>query len=65
MLLDQVVDLDLVKREVKLKTRTLPYDYLVLALGSRNNYFGHPEWEQFAPGLKTLEDAVTIRSRDL
>ena len=65
VLLDQVVDLNLAKREVKLKTRTLPYDYLVLALGSRNNYFGHPEWEQFAPGLKTLEDAVTIRSRVL
>jgi NADH dehydrogenase len=65
VLLDQVVDLDLVKREVTLKTRTLPYDYLVLALGSRNFYFGHPEWEQFAPGLKTLADAVGMRSRVL
>jgi NADH dehydrogenase len=65
VLLDQAVDLDLAGRKVILKTRALSYDYLVLALGGRNNYFGHPEWEQFAPGLKTLEDAVGIRSRVL
>jgi NADH dehydrogenase len=63
--LDQVVDVNLAKREVLLRTKTLTYDYLVLALGGRNNYFGHPEWEQFAPGLKTLDDAVRIRSRAL
>ena len=44
---------------------TLPYDYLVLALGGRTSYFGHPEWEPFAPGLKTLDDALRIRSRVL
>src|SRR5882757_2993858 len=49
VLLDQVVDLNLAKREVVLETKTLSYDYLVLALGGRNNYFGHPEWEKFAP----------------
>lgn len=38
-----------------------PYDYLVFALGGRTSYFGHPEWEQFAPGLKSLEDAQRIR----
>jgi NADH dehydrogenase len=65
VLLDQVVDLDLAKREVVLQTKKLPYDYLVLALGGRNNYFGHPEWEEFAPGLKTINDAVRIRSRVL
>ena len=42
-----------------------PYDYLVLALGSMTSYFGHPEWEQFAPGLKTIEDALRIRSQIL
>src|SRR5580698_5312282 len=65
VLLDQVVDFDLAKREIVLQTKRLPYDYLVLALGGRNNYFGHPEWEQFAPGLKTINDAVRIRSRVL
>src|SRR6202035_1238802 len=39
----------------------LPYDTLVLATGARHAYFGHDEWEPFAPGLKTLEDATTLR----
>src|SRR3954469_16434640 len=42
---------------------TLAYDTLVLATGARHAYFGHDEWEPFAPGLKTLEDATTIRRR--
>jgi NADH dehydrogenase len=65
VLLDQVLDFDLVQRAVMLQQRRLPYDYLVLALGGSTSYFGHPEWEQFAPGLKTLEDALRIRSRVL
>jgi NADH dehydrogenase len=44
---------------------TLDYDYLIVAPGSSHVYFGHPEWEQFAPGLKTLEDAFEIRGRVL
>jgi NADH dehydrogenase len=44
---------------------TLPYDTLVLATGARHAYFGHDEWETYAPGLKTLEDATTIRRRIL
>src|SRR5580658_5972947 len=44
---------------------TLPYDSLVLATGARHAYFGHDEWEPFAPGLKTLEDATTLRRRIL
>jgi NADH:ubiquinone reductase (H+-translocating) len=44
---------------------TLPYDTLVLATGARHAYFGHDEWEPFAPGLKTLEDATTLRRRIL
>ena len=43
----------------------VPYDTLVLATGARHAYFGHDEWEQFAPGLKTLEDATTLRRRIL
>src|SRR5262245_33385556 len=43
----------------------IPYDYLVLATGARHSYFGHDEFEQFAPGLKSLADAVAIRNRIL
>ncbi len=61
VLLDEVRDLNLAAKEVVLRERTLIYDYLVLAAGGRTTYFGHPEWEQFAPGLKSLEDAIRIR----
>ncbi len=61
VLLDEVRDLNLMTKEVTLRARTLHYDYLVLAAGGRTTYFGHPEWEQFAPGLKSLEDAIRIR----
>ena len=43
----------------------IEYDYLVLALGAQHSYFGHPEWEEYAPGLKTLEQAIEIRRRIL
>jgi NADH dehydrogenase len=43
----------------------IPYDYLILATGSRHSYFGHDEWEPLAPGLKSLEDAREIRQRFL
>ena len=61
VLLEQVLDLDLAGRRVILDRNTLSYDYLVVALGGGTSYFGHPEWEQFAPGLKSLEDAIRIR----
>src|SRR2546427_5001926 len=65
VLLEQVAGFDLSHRQVLLENSALSYDYLVLALGGRTSYFGHPEWEQFAPGLKTLNDALRIRSRVL
>jgi NADH:ubiquinone reductase (H+-translocating) len=65
VLLDQVVDLKLAHRQVFLEKSVLPYDYLVVALGGCTSYFGHPEWEEFAPGLKTLDDALRIRNRVL
>jgi NADH:quinone reductase (non-electrogenic) len=65
VLLDKVVDFDLANKQVLLEENTLTYDYLVLALGGCTSYFGHPEWEQFAPGLKTLDDALRIRSHVL
>ncbi len=64
VLLDKVADINLTDRTVTLETNLLHYDYLILALGSVTSYFGHPEWEKFAPGLKSLEDAIRIR-RDL
>jgi len=65
VLLDDATDFDLVNRKVALRKNVLVYDYLVLAMGSQTGYFGHPEWESFAPGLKTLDDALRLRSRIL
>ena len=65
VLLEQVLDFDLAGRRVLLDQNSLSYDYLVLALGGTTSYFGHPEWEACAPGLKSLEDAIRIRHRVL
>jgi NADH dehydrogenase len=65
VLFHQAVDFDLAKKRVILERGELDYDYLVLALGGQTGYFAHPEWEQFAPGLKTLDDALRIRSQIL
>jgi len=65
VLLDRVTGFDLTQKNVLLAKHVLPYDYLVLALGGQTGYFGHPEWEEFAPGLKTLDDALRIRSKIL
>lgn len=57
---------DAKEKRVRLEDgETIPYDALVLATGARHAYFGHDEWEPFAPGLKTLEDATTLRRRIL
>ena len=61
VLLDEVREIDLAAKKVVLGKQTLTYDYLILAMGGCTSYFGHPEWEQFAPGLKSLDDAVRIR----
>ena len=65
VLFDQVTNFDLAWKKVVLEKNTLDYDYLVLAMGGRTGYFGHPKWEPFAPGLKTLDDALRIRSHIL
>jgi NADH dehydrogenase len=69
VLLGEVTGFDLQKRLVLLDDRLdsldLSYDYLIVAAGATHAYFGHPEWEEFAPGLKTLEDATEIRRRIL
>ncbi|HWN94961.1 MAG TPA: NAD(P)/FAD-dependent oxidoreductase [Methylomirabilota bacterium] len=61
VLLDEAREIHLAARQVVLRKQTLDYDYLVMAMGGCTSYFGHPEWEQFAPGLKSLEDAIRIR----
>ncbi|CAD5278378.1 NADH dehydrogenase [Bosea sp. 62] len=65
-LLAEVAGIDTTRREVALSTgEILPYDTLVIATGATHAYFGHDDWEPYAPGLKTLEDATTIRRRIL
>lgn len=65
-LLGVVTGIDADNRSVLLEDGgTANYDTLVLATGARHAYFGHDEWEPFAPGLKTLEDATSIRRRIL
>jgi NADH dehydrogenase len=61
VLMVDVKSIDLAARRVELDHGTLEFDYLVIALGGQTSYFGHDDWEQFAPGLKTLDDAVRLR----
>jgi NADH dehydrogenase len=65
VILAEVVSVDVNARRVIMVDGQLDYDFLILATGARHSYFGHPEWERFAPGLKSLEDAVEIRRRIL
>jgi NADH dehydrogenase len=66
VLMDEVVGIDIATRQVTLASGALlPYDYLVLATGATHSYFGNDQWEPFAPGLKTIEDATEIRRRVL
>jgi NADH dehydrogenase len=70
VILGEVAGFDLEKQTVRLTECTggvceIPFDYLIVAAGARHSYFGHDEWEDDAPGLKTVEDAVEIRRRVL
>jgi NADH dehydrogenase len=66
VVLGEVARIDTAARRVDLVDGAdFAYDYLVLATGASHSYFGHPEWERLAPGLKTLEDALEIRRRVL
>jgi len=65
VLLRNVTGFDLGRREVRFDETILCYDYLVLALGGVTSYFGRPEWERYAPGLKSLDDALRIRRQIL
>ncbi|HMC54213.1 MAG TPA: NAD(P)/FAD-dependent oxidoreductase [Gemmatimonadaceae bacterium] len=67
VLLAEVTGIDVGRRTVTCDdgALTLEYDYLIVAPGSRHSYFGHPEWEKLAPGLKSIDDAIVIRQRFL
>jgi len=65
VLLEEVVDFNLDRRQIITKEQALYFDYLILASGASHAYFGHEEWEPFAPGLKSIEDALEIRRRVL
>ena len=65
VLMDKVEEIDTGERVVITGSRRIPYDYLVVATGARHAYFGHDEWEDVAPGLKTIGDATEIRARIL
>ena len=61
----EVVDIDPQAGVVLLRDGELRYDSLIVAAGAENHYFGHPNWESQAPGLKTIEDALEIQRRVL
>lgn len=63
VLLARAERVDLAGRRVILADGDLSFDYLVVATGATHSYFGHPEWAAIAPGLKTIEDALAMRSR--
>src|SRR3954452_11241208 len=65
VILAEVSAIDVERKKVKTTDSEIAYDFLIVATGARHSYFGHPEWEKIAPGLKSLEDAVEIRRRIL
>jgi NADH dehydrogenase len=65
VMLGEAVRIDVEGKRVVLADGELTYDWLVVATGATHSYFNHPEWERLAPGLKTIEDALEIRSRVL
>ena len=65
VLMSEVTGVDTGKKLVHLRHCSLPYDFLILATGIQYNYFGHAEWENFAPGLDSLDDADKIRGKIL
>jgi len=65
VVLGEVTSIDPKRREVMIGAQAIAYDYLILATGARHAYFGHDDWEPFAPGLKQIDDATHIRRRIL
>jgi len=65
VILGKAIDFDLNAKEVVLEDERVPFDTLIVAAGVKHSYFGNHQWERFAPGLKTVEDATEIRRRVL
>ena len=65
VLMSEVTGFDLARKLVQTPDGEFPYDYLIVAAGASHSYFGHEDWEPYAPGLKTIEDALEIRRRVL
>jgi len=65
VLMETVTGIDTAGRAVLIGEQRVAYDFLIIATGARHSYFGHDEWEKFAPGIKTLFDALSIRQQVL
>jgi NADH dehydrogenase len=65
VLLGEVTSIDKKNNTLKFNSSSIDFDYLIIATGSRHSYFGKDEWEKFAPGLKTVNDALKIREKIL
>lgn len=66
VLMGEVTQIDKQQKQVILRNGDkISYEYLIVALGARHSYFGNDQWEQFAPGLKTLPDALKVREKVL
>ena len=65
VILAEATAIDVEGRRVVLADGEVPYDHLIVATGATHSYFGHDDWEPFAPGLKSIEDALEIRRRVL
>lgn len=63
--MEEVTGIDVAARRVQAGTQTISYDFLIVAAGSTHAYFGHDDWAENAPGLKTMDDALAIRRRIL
>lgn len=65
VLLEDATRIDAKNKIVETENEKIEFDSLIIATGAKTDYFGHPEWEKFAPGLKSIEDALEIRRRVL
>src|SRR6266446_5161861 len=65
VLMESVDSIDPAAKVVRAGGKEYPYDFLILATGARHSYFGNDQWETFAPGLKSISDALELRSRIL
>ncbi len=63
VLMTEITGVDVVAQTVSDGKVVIPYDYLIIATGASHSYFGHDEWAKYAPGLKTIDDALSLRER--